>query len=66
MNAKRMLIHWLLLAFALLLLVLMLLWPVSAPADDQGGLEAKASIVFHQAENRMRTINSLLVATPGG
>jgi hypothetical protein len=66
MNAKRMLIHWLLLAFALLLLVLMLLWPVSAPADDQAGLEAKASIVFDPAGNRTQTIKALLVVTLGG
>lgn len=66
MNAKRMLIHWLLLAFVLLLLLLMLLWPVTAPADYQAGLEAKASIVFDPAGNRVHTIKAVTVATLGG
>ena len=39
MNTKRILIHWLMLAFALLFLVLMLLWPASAPAGLQAGLD---------------------------
>lgn len=34
MNAKRMLTHWLMLTFALLALLLVLLWPVSVRAQN--------------------------------
>ncbi len=40
MNAKRMLMHWLMLAFVLLVLVLVMLWPVSVPGHFQAGLNA--------------------------
>jgi hypothetical protein len=40
MNIKRMWMHGLMLALALLLLVLMLLWPVSAPSGLRSGPDA--------------------------
>jgi len=40
MNTRRILVHWLMLAFALLFLVLMLLLPVSAPAGFEAGVDA--------------------------